>query len=164
MADINVLDCIITDINLNDITGIDLIRRMRDRGQHNPVLVITGCASIEVAVEAMKAGASDFLTKPFDLEDLLGKVRAGIAIARFRGAETVRRRIAAQKLDTLSEREIEVLGQVITGRTNRAISDVLGISVKTVEVHRSRIMEKTGALSLVELTRMWDAASLPAAP
>ncbi|MFC7335439.1 response regulator transcription factor [Rhodocista pekingensis] len=151
-------DCVIADVQLHDMTGIEMLQTLRARGQRTPVLVITGYASIEVAVEAMKAGATDFLTKPFEKAELVGKVRACLAIARLRASETARRRAAADKLAALSEREVEVLGQVIEGRTNRAIGDVLGISIKTVEAHRARIMEKTGALSLVDLTRLWDTA------
>lgn len=148
----------VADVHLPDMNGITLLNDMEERGQTAPVLVITGHATVDLAVQAMKAGAIDFLAKPFTNADLLDKVGACLAIGRVRTIARDRRRAAVEKLSILSQREMEVLGKVIEGRTNKAIADVLNISIKTVEAHRSRIMEKTGALSLVDLTRLWDAA------
>lgn len=151
-------DCVVADVHLPDMNGIALLDAIHRRGQATPVLVITGHATVELAVEAMKAGAIDFLAKPFANADLLDKIEACLAIGRIRAVKGERRRRAIEKLSNLSERETEVLSHVIEGKTNKAISDILNISIKTVEAHRSRIMEKTGALSLVDLTRLWDAA------
>ncbi|WP_051341204.1 response regulator transcription factor [Azospirillum halopraeferens] len=157
-AEVGPRDCVVADMYLPDMSGIALLETLSERGQIAPVLVITGQATIELAVRAMKAGAVDFLAKPFATRDLAEKVDTCLAIGRLRAAERERRQAAAEKLSSLSEREIEVLGVVIEGKTNRAISDILCISVKTVEAHRARIMEKTGALSLIHLTRLWDTA------
>ncbi|WP_207462761.1 response regulator [Azospirillum sp. SYSU D00513] len=150
-------DCVVADVHLPDMNGLDLLAAMNARGQSVPMLIITGFATVELAVQAMKAGAVDFLTKPFESASLTEKIETCLAVGRLRQATLERRRNASMRLSSLSEREVEVLGQVIDGKTNRAIGDILNISVKTVEAHRARIMEKTGALSLVDLTRLWDA-------
>ena len=155
-------DCVVVDVHLPDMNGIDLLNALRARGHVVPVLVITGFASIELAVQAMKTGALDFLAKPFNSTDLIEKVASCLAVGRLRVAERERHCSAVTKLSALTERELEILGKVIGGRTNKAIADILRISVKTVEAHRARIMEKTGALSLVDLTRLWDAAGYAA--
>lgn len=157
-ADVGLSDCVVADVHLPDMNGIDLLDAMGERGQTVPVLVITGHATVELAVQAMRAGAVDFLPKPFGRTDLVDKVTACLAVGRLRMVERERRRSSVEKMSALSEREFEILGQVIEGRTNKAIGDILRISIKTVEAHRARIMEKTGALSLVDLTRLWDAA------
>jgi two-component system response regulator FixJ len=146
--------CIITDVRMPEMSGLELVRRLKDRGVSLPIIVITGHGDIPLAVEAMKAGVSDFLEKPFDDEVLLGSVRSALA-GRASGSEadSGRRRFEAV-LETLSPREREVLRGVVDGKLNKVIAYELGISPRTVEVYRANVMSKTGAGTLSELVRI----------
>lgn len=150
--------CVVADINLPDMNGISLVRTMEMRGLLHPVIVMTGRADIDIAVQAMKEGAVDFLAKPFDRATFLEKVTAGLVLHRARVALSARRCDAARRLASLTGRESQVLDLVIEGKQNKAIAWELGISIKTVEVHRAHIMEKTGAASAIALARLWEAA------
>lgn len=152
--------CIVTDVRLPDMDGIRLVEILQEQNSDLPILVITGFADIDLAVRAMKAGASDFLAKPFGNAAFLEKIQNCQAIGRARARLHTRRRNAAERLSTLSSRESQVLHLVIGGRQNKCIAWELGISIKTVEVHRAHIMEKTGASSLIELARMWEIAGM----
>ena len=148
------LSCIITDVRMPGMSGIDLLRRLRELKIEVPVIVITGHGDVPLAVEAMKAGAADFLEKPFDDEVLLASVRS--ALKRHDG-ETKRQAERGQiesKLAALSNRERDVLGGLVAGRANKQIAFDLGISPRTVEIYRANLMNKMEAASLSDLVRM----------
>jgi two-component system response regulator FixJ len=136
------------------LSGIDLLRRLRELKIEVPVIVITGHGDVPLAVEAMKVGATDFLEKPFDDEVLLASVRSAL---RWREGETRRDTERAEiesKLEALSKRERDVLGGLVAGQANKQIAFDLGISPRTVEVYRANLMNKMHAGSLSELVRM----------
>jgi two-component system, LuxR family, response regulator FixJ len=146
--------CIITDVRMPGLSGIDLLRRLKELKIDVPVIVITGHGDIALAVEAMKIGAADFLEKPFDDEVLLASVRAAL---RKRGADEKRNAERAKiegRLAALSNRERDVLSGLVTGRANKQIAYDLGISPRTVEIYRANLMNKMQAGSLSELVRM----------
>lgn len=146
--------CIITDVRMPEITGIDLLRRMRDSGADIPVIVITGHGDVSLAVEAMKVGAVDFLEKPFDDETLLSSVRSALR----KGADTARHKAEVseinERLTALSNRERQVLEGLVAGKANKVIAFDLGISARTVEIYRANVMTKMSANSLSDLVRM----------
>ncbi len=149
------LGCIVTDIRMPDMTGIDLVKALRAGGYDYPVIVITGHGDVALAVEAMKAGVIDFIEKPFDDETLLAAIT--IAFDRRReteGAVSPERQMIAARLAELSPRERDVLQGVIDGKPNKVIAHELGISPRTVEVYRANLMTKMRAASLSELVRM----------
>lgn len=152
--------CIVTDVRLPDMDGIRLVETLQEQNSDLPILVITGFADIDLAVRAMKAGATDFLAKPFSNAAFLEKIDNCLTVGRARARLHTRRRNAADRLSALSGRESQVLRLVIGGKQNKCIAWELGISIKTVEVHRAHIMEKTGASSLIELARMWEIAGM----
>ena len=130
---------------LPDISGIDLLRRLRELKRGIPVIVITGHGDVALAVEAMKIGAADFLEKPFDDEALLASVRS--AINNERGE-------VEGRLATLSKRERDVLDGLVAGLANKQIAFELGISPRTIEIYRANLMTKMQAASLSDLVRM----------
>jgi two-component system, LuxR family, response regulator FixJ len=146
--------CIITDVRMPGMSGIDLLRRLKERNVDIPVIVITGHGDVPLAVEAMKIGAADFLEKPFDDVLLLASVRS--ALRQHEGDQkrhTERTEIDA-RLAALSNRERDVLGGLVAGRANKQIAYDLGISPRTVEIYRANLMSKMQAGSLSELVRM----------
>ncbi|HYD11465.1 MAG TPA: response regulator FixJ [Allosphingosinicella sp.] len=158
LAAIDGLDqaCIVTDIRMPDMTGLELVQKLKARGVRTPVIVITGHADVPLAVEAMKAGVVDFIEKPFENQRLIGAIRAALAQAPAE-ADDATREIAA-RLDSLSGREREVLDGLVAGHANKVIAFDLGISPRTVEVYRANVMAKMQARSLSELVRMAIAA------
>lgn len=151
--------CIITDVRMPGISGIDLLRRLKEMRVQLPVIVITGHGDVPLAVEAMKFGAADFLEKPFDDEVLLASVRSALDRSEASAAlETERAEIRA-RIATLTHREREVLDGLIAGHPNKIIAFDLEISPRTVEIYRANVMTKMKAGSLSELVRMALAAS-----
>jgi two-component system response regulator FixJ len=153
--------CVVTDARMPGMTGIELMEAMKAKNLSLPVVVITAYADVSLAVQAMKQGAFDFLEKPFDNDALLACVRLALAYEReeqFRAAET---QSIQARLQTLTAREGEVLARLLHGLPNKTIGRELGISVRTVEVHRANVMLKMNAGSLSELVRMSLAASPP---
>ena len=148
--------CLVLDVRLPDLSGLDLQRELRESDIQIPIIFITGHGDIPMTVEAMKAGAVEFLTKPFRGQNLLDAVQG--AIARDRAARQERSEIAELRkcFDTLSPREREVLDMVVTGLLNKQIAFELGISELTVKTHRAHIMEKMRAGSLAELVHITD--------
>jgi two-component system response regulator FixJ len=146
--------CIVTDIRMPGLSGIDLLKRLKQEDVRLPVVVMTGHGDVPMAVEAMKLGAVDFLEKPFDDEVLLAAVRSALQ----RGGDTDTRAERAaefrERLATLSTREQQVLDGLIAGHPNKTIAYDLGISARTVEVYRANVMTKMKAGSLSELVRM----------
>ena len=148
------LSCVITDVRMPELSGIDLLRRLKETKIAVPVIVITGHGDVALAVEAMKIGAVDFLEKPFDDEVLLASVEAAL---RRHGGQTKRdgeRAEIESRLAALSPRERDVLGGLVAGRANKQIAYDLGISPRTVEIYRANLMNKMQAGSLSDLVRM----------
>jgi two-component system response regulator FixJ len=146
--------CVITDVRMPEISGIDLLRRLKELKIGVPVIVITGHGDVPLAVEAMKIGAIEFLEKPFDDDILLSTVRAAL-----NKEDTDRKRRAERagiesRLAALSKRERDVLEGLVGGRANKQIAYDLGISPRTVEIYRANLMTKMQAATLSELVRM----------
>ena len=148
------LGCIITDIRMPDMTGLELIKVLRAEGHAYPVVVITGHGDVPLAVEAMKAGVVDFIEKPFDDETLLDAIRVAFRARTEQAGANPERQAIRSRMDDLSPRERDVLGGVVSGKPNKIIAYDLGISPRTVEVYRANLMTKMGAGSLSELVRM----------
>lgn len=151
--------CVLTDVRMPGMTGIDLLKHLRAKRADLPVIVITGHGDVALAVEAMKVGAFDFLEKPFDDEMLIAAVRAALS----RDADTAKRKaglgVIQQKLAGLSTREQQVLEGLVAGKANKVIAFDLGISPRTVEIYRANVMTKLEAKSLSDLVRMAITAS-----
>jgi two-component system, LuxR family, response regulator FixJ len=152
--------CIITDVSMPHMSGVDLLRKLNELQIALPVIVITGHGDVQLAVEAMKIGAVDFIEKPFDDEMLLNAVRAALDQWKDRSKEISERNSCVEKLATLTSRERDVLEGLIAGKANKMIAFDLGISPRTVEIYRANVMTKTGANSLPELVRMAMLAGL----
>lgn len=146
--------CIVTDIRMPDMSGLELVRRLNDLGSTWPVVVITGHADVPLAVEAMKAGVVDFIEKPFDDERFVAAVRAALAGGERAERDEAERQAVRARIESLSGREHEVLEGLVAGRANKVIAFDLGISPRTVEVYRANVMTKMQANSLSDLVRM----------
>ena len=144
--------CLITDMRMPGMTGLELLQELRAKACGLPAIVVTGHGDVPLAVEAMKAGAIDFIEKPFDQEAILSAVQA--ALERGAGRDHGEDPAIAAKLASLSERERQVLDGLIAGHPNKTIAYDLGISPRTVEVYRANLMAKMAARSLSELIRM----------
>lgn len=144
---------IVSDVRMPGMNGIQLLQRLKERGNRLPVIIMTGHADVALAVEAMKAGAADFIEKPFSDDALLDAISAALKRAGAgQAGEDVG--LARSRLATLSDREKEVLDGLVNGLPNKTIAYDLGISPRTVEVHRANVMKKMGASSLSQLVRM----------
>lgn len=146
--------CIVSDVRMPGMSGLQLLQVLREKQVGLPVIIMTGHADIALAVEAMKAGAVDFLEKPFDDDALLAAIHA--ALSRQKNPHNNDSAIAEARarLATLSDRERQVLDGLLTGLPNKTIAYDLGISPRTVEVHRANVMRKMAVSSLSELVRM----------
>jgi two-component system, LuxR family, response regulator FixJ len=140
--------CALIDLRLPGMSGLDLQRELKRRGVALPVVVITGHGDVPAAVAALKIGAVDFLEKPFDSDVVLASIEEAL------GGRTPVQPAAAARLAGLTPREREVMDLVVAGQTNKAIAHRLGIAVRTVEIHRARVMEKTATRNLSELIRL----------
>lgn len=146
--------CVLTDVRMPEIDGLALQRRLSELGVRLPVIVMTGHGDVPIAVGALKAGAADFLEKPFDDAQLLAAVSAALAASRRSREEQTAIADIAERVASLTPREREVLDRLVEGQANKTIAYGLGSSPRTVEVHRARVMEKMGARSLADLVRM----------
>ena len=146
--------CVVTDIRMPEISGLDMLRQLRQKGITTPVIVITGHGDIPLAVEAMKLGASDFFEKPFDDDGLLNAVRLCLSQQKGEEERNAHRLKIQQHAATLSKREREVLNGLVAGKPNKIIAFDHGISPRTVEIYRANVMTKMGAETLSELVRM----------
>jgi two-component system response regulator FixJ len=152
--------CVLLDVRMPNMNGLEVQERIAQRGDAPPVIMITGHGDVTMAVRAMKAGAFDFVEKPFSPRALVERVEAAVRWAETNRAERQRMEDAISRLEALTPREMDVLKQLLIGHPNKVIARVLGLSPRTVEVHRARVMEKTGAESLSHLVRMAIAAGL----
>jgi two-component system, LuxR family, response regulator FixJ len=146
--------CVITDVRMPDMNGIELLRRLKELKISVPVVVITGHGDIALAVEAMKMGAADFFEKPFDDDLLVASVRAALRQREDQTKRGAERAEIEHRISSLSPREKDVLAGLIEGRANKQIAFDLGISPRTVEIYRANLMNKMQADSLSGLVRM----------
>jgi RNA polymerase sigma factor (sigma-70 family) len=146
--------CLVLDVRLRGLSGLDFQRELAARNIHIPIVFITGHGDIPMSVRAMKAGAVEFLTKPFRDQDLLDAVRIALERDRSRREEEKEVTDLQQRFDSLTPREQEVICLVVSGMLNKQIAGQLGTAENTVKVHRSRAMEKMKAQSLADLVKM----------
>jgi two-component system response regulator FixJ len=146
--------CVVTDVRMPGMSGLDLLTTMKERRVFMPVIVMSAHGDVPMAVAAMKRGAVDFFEKPFDGGALLASIRAALTRGDGEPASDAETQMPQEKLASLSKREKEVLAGLLKGQPNKNIAHELGISVRTVEVHRAKVMAKTQATSLAELVKM----------
>jgi two-component system, LuxR family, response regulator FixJ len=146
--------CLVTDLRMPDMTGVDLLKRLREADALLPAIVITGHGDVQMAVEAMKHGALDFIEKPFSDDVLIASITRAVEMAASQLGSDAASEIVRDRLASLSERERQVLNGVVAGQPNKTIAFELGISPRTVEVYRAGLMAKMQARSLPELVRM----------
>ena len=149
--------CIILDVRMAGLSGpqvVDALVRAEGSAALPPVIFLTGHADVPLAVQSLKAGAFDFLEKPFNDNQIVDLALQAMSLYQSRAAEQSNRADLAQRFATLSGRERDVMHLILEGRLNKQIADGLGISIRTVEVHRARVLQKTGARNSVELARM----------
>lgn len=152
--------CVVTDVRMPGVDGLEFLRRLWDIGLTTPVIVMTGHADVAMAVEAMKRGAVDFIEKPFSDDVFLSAVRAALASRQTLSRESARAAEAKERLARLSERERQVLDKLVAGKPNKVIGFELSVSARTIEIYRANVMTKMQAASLSELVRMAIAAGL----
>jgi len=150
--------CVVSDVRMPGMDGLTLLRRLRAKRSALPLVLITGHGDVSLAVTAMKAGAVDFLEKPFEPENLLAAVEAALRAQASEIGEMEAVQAACRQLERLTPRELEVFECLIAGKSNKEAAATLGLSPRTVEFHRAHIMEKTGAEGLPGLVRLWVAA------
>ncbi len=153
--------CVLLDVRMPGMSGMELQAYLAREEIRIPVIIITGHGDVGMAVKAMRAGALDFIEKPFNDESLIASLRSALAADQQRRVDRVQRSEIARRLAELTPREHEVMAMVTDGRSNREIAASLGVSTKTVEAHRSRVMDKMRADSLAELVRMCLVAGIP---
>lgn len=146
--------CILTDVRMPGMSGLDLLRKLKSDGITVPVIVMTGHGDVPLAVEAMKLGALDFVEKPFDDDALIASVRSALGQVKRHSVHEEERKQIAARLTQLTARERQVLDGLVAGQPNKVIAYELGISPRTVEIYRANVMTKMQANSLSELVRM----------
>ena len=154
--------CLVLDVRLRGLSGLDFQRELAARNIRIPIVFVTGHADIPMSVRAMKAGAIEFLTKPYRDQDLLDAVRIALDRDRARREQEKDLTELQQRFDSLTPREQEVISMVVSGMLNKQIADQLGTAENTVKVHRSRAMEKMNAQSFADLVRMIEKLKGPA--
>ncbi|MGA2953093.1 MAG: response regulator FixJ [Caulobacteraceae bacterium] len=150
--------CVVTDVRMPGLSGLELAARLRDLGARLPIIVMTGHGDVPMAVEAMKAGVHDFIEKPFDDEVMISSIEQALMRAELTETNDSGRAEAQQRIAALSKREHQVLAGLVEGKANKVIARDLGISPRTVEIYRANVMTKMGAANLSELVRMAIAA------
>ncbi len=155
--------CLVIDIRMPGMDGLALQLELAARGSRLPVIVVTGHADVGLAVRAMKAGAVDFIEKPYSVEDLINAVTTALSRMADTRQTLAHADAAAQRVASLTPRERDVLIRLVEGRPNKVIAHDLGISPRTVEIHRANLMEKLGCRSLAEAVRVAIAAGIRSA-
>jgi two-component system response regulator FixJ len=145
--------CLVTDIRMPGMSGLELQRELKERGAPIPVILITGHGDVPMAVEAMKDGALDFIEKPFRDQELLDRIQQALSRDEEDRSKNLEALSIHERLTTLTPRETEVMELVVQGHANKVIAQDLGVSQRTVEIHRARVMEKMGMRSLAALVR-----------
>lgn len=148
------VSCLVADIRMPGMSGLDLQQELNERGVEIPIIFITGHGDVPMAVRAMKSGAMDFLQKPFRDQDLLDRINKALSQAEESHAAQVEEGEIRERLASLTPRESEVMEMVVKGCANKVIAMDLGVSQRTVELHRARVMRKMGVRSLAELVRL----------
>jgi len=146
--------CLLLDVRMPGMSGLELQKELNKRNHTLPIVFISAHGDIPMAVEAVRRGAVDFIQKPFDDEELLSTVKHALAASEQRFAEETERLEICRRTASLTAREREVMSQVVKGKANKVIASDLGVSQRTVEIHRARVMEKMQASSLAQLVRM----------
>jgi len=146
--------CLVLDVRMPGMSGLELQDELNRRGQRIPVIILTGHGDMQMAVRAMKGGAVDCLAKPFNDQELLDRIHQAIAVDKKERRERVINNEIAERIGLLTDREREVMNRVVRGMTNQMIAEELGITKKTVDAHRARVMEKTQAKSLADLVQI----------
>jgi RNA polymerase sigma factor (sigma-70 family) len=150
--------CLVLDIRMPGLGGLELQEKLIEMGSALPIIFITGHGDVPMAVEAMQKGAVDFIQKPFRDQDLLDRIGEALKTDQERRSKRQEHAEVQTRIDKLTKREREVLDLVVTGKPNKVIAYELGVSQRTVEIHRARVMEKMQARSLADLVRMHMAA------
>ena len=156
----SVPSCLVLDVRLPGLSGLDLQRELADAGVHIPIIFVTGHGDIPMSVQAMKAGAVEFLTKPFRDQDLLDAIRHAIARDRIARRQHARNVDLRKRYELLSPRERQVFKCVVSGMLNKQIADELGTTERTIKFHRGHIMQKMQGNSLADLVRMAEALGI----
>ena len=146
--------CLVLDIRMPGMGGLELQEKLNDLGSTLPIIFITGHGDVPMAVEAMQKGAVDFIQKPFRDQELLDRIGEGLKTDQERRSEREEKAEVRERIGKLTNREQQVLDLVVTGKPNKVIAYELGVSQRTVEIHRARVMEKMQAKSLADLVRM----------
>ena len=148
-------ECLVCDIRMPDLNGIELQKQLKARNATLPIIFLTGFAEVSIAVEAMKNGAFDFIEKPFSAQELLNKIQSALDNSRIRYAQSLETQAIKARMELLTPRERSIVNHVLVGNSSREISGLLGISVRTVENHRTRIMDKLHVKSIVDLVKLF---------
>jgi RNA polymerase sigma factor (sigma-70 family) len=148
-------ECLVCDIRMPDMDGMELQKQLETMNATLPIIFLTGYAEVGIAVEAMKRGAFDFIEKPFSAQFLLNKIQAALESSKLRRAKLLEDQAITARMALLTPRERNIIQYVIAGQSSREISEKLGISVRTVENHRARILEKLHVESTVELIKLF---------
>ena len=146
--------CMVLDVRMPEMSGLELHERLDALGSHLPIIFVTGHGDVPMAVSALQRGACDFIEKPFHNEDLLSRIRRALELDAQLAERRQRDGVIAHRMEQLTQREREVMDLVVAGRLNKQIADELNISMKTVEAHRARVMEKMGVRTLAELVKV----------
>ena len=146
--------CLVLDVRMPEMSGLEMHELLVNRGSVLPVIFVTGHGDVPMAVSALQRGACDFIEKPFHNEDLLSRIQRALAVDCQKANRRKRSDAISQRLELLTLREREVMDLVVAGKLNKQIADELNISMKTVEAHRARVMDKMGARTLAELVRI----------
>jgi two-component system response regulator FixJ len=156
--------CLVADIRMPGLSGLELQQRLNEQRAEIPIIFITGHGDVPMAVNAMKAGAADFIQKPFRDQDLIDRIHKALDRDKERRALRAEEDTIRARLALLTPRETEVMERVVRGQANKVIAMDLGVSQRTVELHRARVMRKLKMRSLAELVHAVDKISVPSAP
>ncbi|MGW8368360.1 MAG: response regulator transcription factor [Gammaproteobacteria bacterium] len=154
--------CIVADLSMPELSGLDLQRQLEEAQDYYPIVFITGHGDVRTSVEAMRGGAVDFLTKPFENKELLEAIYRAAIKGRAARESTRQMQSIQDRLDSLTPREREVFNRVVSGLMNKQIAGEMAITEKTVKVHRARVMRKMAVRSVAELARIAEKVGMPA--